>query len=53
MFWGQYSILWMAILGQIVIAALLIRAGTAHFNREELLGRSIDVLNIKWAWRTF
>lgn len=52
MFWGQYDVLWMAILGQIVIAGLLIRAGTAHFSREELLGRNTDVLNLKWAWNT-
>jgi len=53
MFWGQYDILWMAILAQIVIAVLLIRAGTAHFSREELLGRNADVLNLRWAWHTF
>jgi uncharacterized membrane protein SpoIIM required for sporulation/ABC-type transport system involved in multi-copper enzyme maturation permease subunit len=53
MFWGQYDVLWMAILAQIVIAVLLIRAGTAHFSREELLGRNIDILNVRWAWRTF
>jgi Stage II sporulation protein M/ABC-2 family transporter protein len=53
MFWGQYDVLWMAILAQVVIAILLIRAGIAHFSREELLGRSIDILNLKWAWRTF
>ena len=51
MFWGQYDVLWMAILAQIVIARLLIRAGTAHFSREELLGRNVDVLNLRWAWR--
>jgi uncharacterized membrane protein SpoIIM required for sporulation/ABC-type transport system involved in multi-copper enzyme maturation permease subunit len=53
MFWGQYDVLWMAILAQVVIAILLIRAGTAHFSREELLGRNIDILNLKLAWRTF
>ena len=53
MFWGQYDILWMAILAQVVISILLIRAGTAHFSREELLGRNIDILNLRWAWRTF
>lgn len=53
MFWAQYSGLWWTIFGQLVIAALLIRAGTAHFNREELLGRNIDQLNLPWAWRVF
>lgn len=53
MFWGQYHVLWLAILGQVVVAILLIRAGTAHFNREELLGRSVDTINLRWAWRVF
>jgi len=35
MFWARYHILWWAIFGQIIIAVLLIRAGVAHFNREE------------------
>lgn len=53
MFWARYSALWWAILGQVCIAALLIRTGVAHFNREELLGRELDVLNLGWAFRQF
>lgn len=53
MFWGNYDVLWWAIIGQIVIAGLLIRTGIAHFNREELLGRDLDMINFRWAWRTF
>lgn len=53
MFWAQYSILWWVILGQAVIAGLLIRTGIAHFNREELLGRELDSMNFKWAWKNF
>lgn len=53
MFWAQYDVLWWAILGQVLIAGLLIRTGVAHFNREELLGRELDSLNIKWSWRVF
>lgn len=53
MFWGDYRVLWLAILGTALIAALLIRVGLAHFQREELLGREIDVLNIKWGLRIF
>lgn len=53
MFWGDYRVLWLAILGTGLIAALLIRVGLAHFQREELLGREIDVLNIKWGLRIF
>jgi uncharacterized membrane protein SpoIIM required for sporulation/ABC-type transport system involved in multi-copper enzyme maturation permease subunit len=53
MFWARYHILWWAIFGQAVIAGLLIRAGIAHFNREELLGRELDTLNLRWAWQVF
>ena len=53
MFWAQYQALWWMILGQVLIAALLVRTGIAHFNREELLGRELDVLNLSWAWRIF
>ncbi|UCH59093.1 MAG: stage II sporulation protein M [Anaerolineales bacterium] len=53
MFWGQYSALWYIILGQVVIAGLLVRTGISHFNREELLGRELDILNLRWGWRVF
>jgi uncharacterized membrane protein SpoIIM required for sporulation len=52
-FWGDYTTLWWAILGMGVFGALLIRVGLAHFRREELLGREIDVLNLRWGWRVF
>jgi len=53
MFWARYNVLWWAIFGQILISGLLIRTGIAHFNREELLGREIDTLNLKWSWQVF
>lgn len=53
MFWGRNNALWWAIGGQLVIAVLLVRAGVAHFNREELLGRELDILHLGWIWRTF
>ncbi len=53
MFWGTYSTLWWAVFGLIVMATLLVRVGLAHFQREELLGREIDVLNVRWIWRVF
>ncbi|MBT3390818.1 MAG: ABC transporter permease subunit [Chloroflexi bacterium] len=53
MFWARYHILWWAIFGQILISGLLIRMGIAYFNREELLGRELDVLNFKWGWQVF
>lgn len=53
MFWARYHVLWWAIFGQILIAGLLVRTGVAYFNREELLGRELDALNLKWGWRVF
>jgi len=53
MFWARYNVLWWAIFGQILIAGLLVRTGIAHFNREELLGRELDTLNLKWSWQIF
>jgi len=53
MFWGSLNTLWWIILGQIIAAGLLIRAGIAHFNREELLGRELDILNLRKSWLIF
>lgn len=53
MLWAQYDLLWLAILGQGVLAGMLLRTGVAHFNREELLGREIDTLNFRWGWQVF
>jgi uncharacterized membrane protein SpoIIM required for sporulation/ABC-type transport system involved in multi-copper enzyme maturation permease subunit len=53
MFWGNNQILWTAVLGVAVMTALLVRVGVAHFQREALLGREIDVLNLRWMGRTF
>jgi ABC-type transport system involved in multi-copper enzyme maturation permease subunit len=53
MFWGTYQTLWWAVVGLMVLAFLLVRVGLAHFQREELLGREIDVLNLAWGWGVF
>ena len=53
MFWVRYNVLWLIIGGEIVLIALLVRMGVSLFNREELLGREIDVLNLRWFWQTF
>ncbi|GAB4538179.1 MAG: hypothetical protein Fur002_01220 [Anaerolineales bacterium] len=52
-FWGNERVLWLAVAGVSIISALLIRLGIAHFEREYLLGREIDTLNVKWMWATF
>ncbi len=53
LFWGNEQVLWLAILGVTIIALLLIRVGIAHFHREYLLGREIDVIDLNWIWRMF
>ncbi len=53
MFWGTNDVLWLAVIGVIIMSGLVIRLGLAHFRRENLLGREIDMLNLGWVWRTF
>ncbi len=53
LFWGNEHVLWLAIAGVLIISLLLIRVGIAHFEREYLLGREIDVINLRWVWNTF
>ncbi len=53
MFWGNYATLWWLVFGLFIFAVLLTRVGLAHFRREELLGREIDVLNIRWGGSVF
>lgn len=53
LFWGNERVLWLAIAGVVIIALLLVRVGIAHFEREYLLGREIDTINLRWIGRTF
>lgn len=49
----QRYVLWYMVVGLAVVVLLLIRMGARIFNREELLGRSLDQLNLRWIFRTF
>lgn len=51
MFWGRYQALWGMVLALIVIAILVARMGLHLFSRENLLGREIDLLNLRWVRR--
>jgi uncharacterized membrane protein SpoIIM required for sporulation/sterol desaturase/sphingolipid hydroxylase (fatty acid hydroxylase superfamily) len=53
LFWGNDHVLWLAVVGVSILTLLLARVGIAHFQRESLLGREIDVLNLRWIGRTF
>ena len=49
MFWGDFGTLWWVVFGIFMLTVLLVRVGLAHFQREELLGREIDVLRLRWS----
>lgn len=53
LFWGNERVLWLAIVGVLIVSLLLIRVGIAHFQREYLLGREIDSINLRWLWCAF
>jgi uncharacterized membrane protein SpoIIM required for sporulation len=52
MFWARYEVLWWVMAGLGLVDVLLIRMGVHLFSREELLGREIDEVNLRAAWRT-
>jgi uncharacterized membrane protein SpoIIM required for sporulation/ABC-type transport system involved in multi-copper enzyme maturation permease subunit len=51
--WAPDSVLLWTVVGQIIIAVLLVRIGVAHFNREELVGREFDSLNLRSGLTSF
>jgi uncharacterized membrane protein SpoIIM required for sporulation/ABC-type transport system involved in multi-copper enzyme maturation permease subunit len=53
MFWAQYGVLWWIIFGLGLITVVLVRMGVRLFSREELLGRDLDEINLRAAWRIF
>jgi uncharacterized membrane protein SpoIIM required for sporulation/ABC-type transport system involved in multi-copper enzyme maturation permease subunit len=53
MFWGDYDTLWIIVAGLVVVTLILIRMGVKTFNREEILGREIDELNLRRTGRLF
>lgn len=52
MFWAHYSVLWWIAVMLLIVDLLLVRMGIQLFDREELLGREIDELNLGMIWRT-
>ena len=53
LFWGNNRVLWLAVAAVLIVSGLVIRVGLAHFQREYMLGRELDVLNFQWIGRTF
>lgn len=46
-------VLWYFVIGLFIVDIMLFTTGARLFNREELLGRQLDALNLSWMWRTF
>jgi uncharacterized membrane protein SpoIIM required for sporulation/ABC-type transport system involved in multi-copper enzyme maturation permease subunit len=51
--WDQREVLWYIAGAQALADLALIRMGTRMFNREELLSRTLDRVDIRRTWRTF
>ncbi len=50
---ANYTALWAVVAFLFVVNVLLIRLGLRIFDREHLLGRDIDTVDIRKSWRTF
>jgi uncharacterized membrane protein SpoIIM required for sporulation/ABC-type transport system involved in multi-copper enzyme maturation permease subunit len=53
MFWARYDVLWWIVAALLMADLILIRMGVHIFNREELLGREIDQINLRRIGRRF
>ena len=53
LFWGLYEAIWFIILALLVVDLILVRMGIRIFNREEILSREMDSLNLRTAWLDF
>jgi uncharacterized membrane protein SpoIIM required for sporulation len=51
--WSNNVVLFWTLIGEIAVAVLLVRIGTAYFNREELIGREFDEVDIRGGWTAF
>jgi len=50
LFWNKTGVLWWLFLGVLVLTVALLRVGIRSFNREQILAREIDFLNLERAW---
>ncbi len=53
LFWYQYEVLWAMVAALVVVDLIFIRTGMRIFNREDLLSREFDEINVPALWRTF
>jgi len=53
MFYAEYEALWWFVAGLLVVNVILVRMGIRLFNREDILSKELDELNLKNVWRSF
>jgi uncharacterized membrane protein SpoIIM required for sporulation/ABC-type transport system involved in multi-copper enzyme maturation permease subunit len=53
MFYAEYHALWWFVAGLFVVTLILIRMGIRTFNREDILSKETDELNLKNSWLDF
>jgi uncharacterized membrane protein SpoIIM required for sporulation/ABC-type transport system involved in multi-copper enzyme maturation permease subunit len=51
--WAQDVVLFWTVVGEFIIAIMLVRIGIAHFNREELIGREFDSFDLRGGMISF
>lgn len=53
MFYAEYEALWWILAALAVVSLILVRMGIRIFNREEILSKEMDELNLKNIWHSF
>lgn len=53
MFYAEYEALWWILAALTVVSLILVRMGIRIFNREEILSKEMDELNLKNMWHSF
>jgi uncharacterized membrane protein SpoIIM required for sporulation len=53
MFYAEYDALWWFVAALLVVNVILVRMGIRLFNREDILSKELDELNLKNIWRSF
>ena len=53
MFYAEYNALWWMVIALMVVDLILVRMGIRIFNREDILSKEMDDLNLKSIWRNF
>ncbi len=51
--WARDAVLFWTLVGEVIVAVLLVRIGIAHFNREELVSREFDSFDLRVGFRSF